>query len=401
MDRKVFSWCLYDFANSSYSAVIAAVIFPVYFVKEVASSPAVGDLWWGRAISLSMAVVALTSPIVGGISDYAGMRKRLLITYSLLSIVSVSLLSFVGKGMIFEAFLLILIANIGMEGSLVFYNAYLPDITPRDHHGRVSGWGFGFGYAGSIVSLLAAMLLLNAGKVYLSWPLVSCFFLIFALPAFFFLPPDCPSSGIGKSALNGLINTLLLLKEILKIRDVRRFLISYWFYKDAVNTIIVFSSIYASVTLSFTMTELVLLYLIVQITAMIGSFGLSAPADRWGSKRVVIMSLILWILVTLGVFFVDGKPFFWGIASFAGLGLGSLQAASRSLYSGFIPHGREGEYFGIFALAGKTSAILGPLLFGLISSATGNQRFAVLSLLIFFAAGLLVLMGVKDRRALY
>ncbi len=395
--RQVLSWCLYDFANSSYSAVIAAVIFPVYFVKVVAETPPEGDLWWGRAISLSMAVVALTSPVAGGISDQAGMRKGLLAAYSLLCVAAVGLLGFVDRGMVLEAFILVVLANIGMEGALVFYNAYLPDIVPREYHGRVSGWGFGLGYAGSVLALLAAMLLVREDMIRLAWPMVSAFYLVFSLPAFLFLPPDRPSGSPGKAALAGARKTVSSLRKVFRVKRVRRFLLAYWLYKDGVNTIIVFSSIYASVTLSFTAAELVSLYLLVQVTAMIGSFGLAAPADRWGARRVVLLSLLLWIAVTIGAYLVEDKRLFWVIATMAGLGLGSVQAASRALFSGFIPEGMEGEYFGVYALAGKTSAIIGPALFGMISSAAGSQRPAVLSVLVLFILGLAVLSSVEAR----
>ncbi|VAX31912.1 Uncharacterized MFS-type transporter [hydrothermal vent metagenome] len=395
--RQILSWCFYDFANSSYSAVVAAVIFPVYFVKVIAETPADGDLWWGRAISLSMLIVAVTSPVVGGISDYAGMRKRLLVAYSLVCVVAVGLLFFIEKGMVFEASLLIIIANIAMEGSLVFYNSYLPDIAPKDHQGRVSGWGFGLGYAGSVLALLISMLFIKNGVIRFSWPMVSVFYLLFSLPAFYFLPSDRPSGSPRKSALEGIKNTLRLLGEVLRIKKVRRFLLAYWLYKDGVNTIIVFSGIYAAVTLSFTGSELVFLYLLVQVTALIGSIALSTPTDRWGAKKVVVLSLFLWIAVTVCAYLVDDKRFFWGIAAMAGLGLGSVQAASRALFSGFIPPGMEGEYFGVYAFAGKTSAIIGPVLFGIISSATGSQRPAVLSVLVLFVLGLAILSSVKTR----
>jgi UMF1 family MFS transporter len=395
--RQVVSWCLYDFANSSYSAVIAAVVFPVFFVREIAPTPAEGDLWWGRAISLSMALVALTSPVIGGLSDYTGLRKRLLIIYSLLCIIPVALLGFTERGMLVEAFILIVLANTGMEGALVFYNAYLPDMVPKAYHGRVSGWGFGIGYAGAVLSLLIAMWLINKELVHLTWPMISLFYFIFSLPAFYLLPPDRRNYPAGRPLLTGIKRSVRLISEVLRIKNVRRFLLAYWLYKDAINTIIVFSSIYASVTLSFRLDELVFLYLFVQITAMIGAIALSAPTDRWGPRKVVILSLFLWIGVTVGAYLVSSKVVFWLIAASAGLGLGSVQAASRALYSSFVPSEREGEYFGIYTLAGKTSAILGPLLFGWISSATGSQRTAVLSVLVLFISGLLVLFSVKSR----
>ncbi|MFZ2198362.1 MAG: MFS transporter, partial [Thermodesulfovibrionales bacterium] len=144
--RQIISWCLFDFGNSSYSAVISAVVFPVYFVSAIAGGTAgQGDLWWGRAISLSMAFVAITSPFLGGIADYSGKRKRLLFFYTLLCILAVSSFSLLSKGMLLEGFILIVFANIGMEGGIVFYNSFLPEISRGEYQGRVSAWGYAVG----------------------------------------------------------------------------------------------------------------------------------------------------------------------------------------------------------------------------------------------------------------
>ena len=192
MDKKrVISWCLFDFANSSYAAVIVAVIFPVYYAGVIAGNSAgAGDLWWGRAISASMLVTALTSPFLGGVADYAGWRKALLACYTVLCITAVSCFSFLSPGDLLSGFLLVVLANIGMEGGLVFYNSFLPEIAPQDHQGRVSSWGFAVGYAGSICSLLIALPLVKSGRYELTWISVACFFAVFSLPAFLFLPPD-------------------------------------------------------------------------------------------------------------------------------------------------------------------------------------------------------------------
>ncbi|HEB02105.1 MAG TPA: MFS transporter, partial [Nitrospirae bacterium] len=162
--KQVLSWCLYDFANSTYSAVIVAVVFPVYYTSLIVGNDAgLGDLWWGRAISLSMLFVALTSPILGGIADYAGLRKRFLLAFTALCVASVALFGLLDKGMIIEGFVLIVLANIGMEGAMVFYNSYLPEIASRQFQGRVSSWGFGVGYAGSMLSLIIALPLVKGG----------------------------------------------------------------------------------------------------------------------------------------------------------------------------------------------------------------------------------------------
>lgn len=394
--KHIISWTLFDFANSSYSAVIAAVVFPVYYANTiVGNETGLGDLWWGRAISISMAIVALSSPFLGGIADYGGFKKRFLFFYTALSVVAISSFSILEKGMTLEGFLLIITANLGMEGGLVFYNSFLPRIAPREYQGRVSAWGFGVGYAGSIISLLFALLFIRSGHFDATWLMVALFFSIFSTPAFLFLPKDVKSDSLISSGIKGLRYTLTTLKEIWGRRDPRKILISYLVYEDGVNTVIVFSSIFAATTLGFRPEELIALYLIVQITALLGAFFMARPIDLWGPKRVVIVSLIMWTSVATVAFFVQTKTQFWALASFAGLGLGTVQAATRAFYTQFIPEEKEAEYFGVYSLVGKSSAILGPLIFGHVSTTFGSQRPAILSIAAFFLIGLIILMTVK------
>jgi UMF1 family MFS transporter len=404
MNKKILSWCLFDFANSSYSAVVSAVIFPVYYANVVVGNETgLGDLWWGRAIALSMALVALSSPLLGGIADYAKVRKKLLIFYTLLCIASVASFYFLHKGMVLEGFILIVLANIGMEGGLVFYNSFLPEITETTHRGRVSAWGFGVGYAGSIISLLLALFLIKRGFMSMTWPMVALFFGIFSLPAFLFLPPDVKkgdfitgtSSALCGAAKDGLRYTWQTLKKIWANKEQRKFLTAYLIYEDGVNTVIVFSSIFAATTLQFKPEELIGMYLIVQATALIGAFLMARPIDYWGPKKVVILSLVMWIVVSVAAFFVQDKTHFFIIASIAGLGLGTVQAATRAFYTQFIPDGKESEYFGVYSLVGKSSAILGPLVFGYLSSTFGSQRPAVLSVALFFLVGLIIVKTVR------
>ncbi|HEX9113483.1 MAG TPA: MFS transporter [Nitrospirota bacterium] len=395
--KQIASWCLFDFANSSYSAVIAAVVFQVYYINVVVGNDGGrGDLWWGRAISLSMLAVSLSSPFLGGIADYAGLRKRLLALYTLTCIAAVSCFSLLVPGAIVAGFILIALANIGMEGGLVFYNSFLPQIAPHDHQGRVSGWGFGVGYAGSILSLLIALPLAKAGQFHLIWLSVALFFLVFSLPAFLFLPRDAPTgTTAAQAAFLGSRNALVTLKEIWGRREPRKFLISYLIYEDGVNTVIVFSSSLAATTFGFGQSELIGLYLTVQFTALAGAFMLSKPTDTWGPKKVVMVSLLLWAFVAVSAYFVRTKAEFWLIACTAGLGLGSVQAGTRAFFTQFVPDGKEAEYFGVYALVGKSSAVMGPLVFGQVSAAFGSQRPAILSIAAFFVIGLLLISRVK------
>ncbi len=394
--KHIISWTLFDFANSSYSAVIAAVVFPVYYANViVGNNEGQGDLWWGRAISFSMALVAVSSPFLGGIADYGGYRKKFLFLYTSLSVAAVASFSMLGKGMALEGFILVSIANLGMEGGLVFYNSFLPRIAQKEYLGRVSAWGFMVGYAGSILALLAALPLVKTGHYSATWIMVAGFFAFFSMPAFLFLPGDVKGDSVIGSGIKGFRYTIDTLKKIWGQKAPRKFLFSYLIYEDGVNTVIVFSSIFAATTLGFSAQELIVLYLVVQATALFGSFVMAKPIDIWGPKRVVILSLLMWTSVSVIAFFVQTKAHFWLLAIIAGLGLGTVQAASRTFYAQFIPQGSEAEYFGVYSLVGKSSAVLGPLVFGYISTTFGNQRPAILSVASFFLVGLSILWFVR------
>ena len=395
--RHIISWTLFDFAGSSYSAVIASVVFPVYYVNAiVGNETGLGVLWWGRAISVSMAIVALSSPFLGGIADYGGIRKRFLFLYTALSVVAIAGLSLLEKGMVFEGFALVIVANLGMEGGLVFYNSFLPRIAPREYQGRVSAWGFGVGYVGSIASLLFALPLVRAGQFEAIWLMVAVFFALCSAPAFLFLPKDIKGEfSVVRAGVKGLRYAVKSLKEIWKGKELRKFLISYFIYEDGVSTVIVFSSIFAATVLGFEPQELIALYLIVQATALLGAFVMAKPIDLLGPKKVVIISLLMWTSVVTVAFFVQTKTQFWFLASLAGLGLGTVRAATRAFYTQFIPEGKEAEYFGVYSLVGKSSAIVGPLIFGQMSAAFGCLRPAILSVAAFFLIGMIILKLVR------
>jgi len=393
MDKTKVSWCLFDFANSSYSAVIASTIFPVYYANViVGNDEGLGDIWWGRAIALSMAIVALASPFLGGIADHAKIKKRMMMFFTFMCIISVGLFSILDKGMILCGFVLIVLANIGMECSFVFYNAFLPEISHKDYCGRVSAWGYGTGYLGSIISLFLALLIIRQGYIKPIWIMVSIFFGVFSIPAFIFLPKDdMDKKGIFSSALKGLKNTIKYIRIMWSNMNIRKFLIAYLIYEDGVNTVIVFSSIFAATTLKFKSDELIYMYLLVQATAMLGAFIMAKRIDIKGPKKIVQVMLCLWIFVTISSFFVNSKALFVIIASLAGLGLGTLQAATRAFFSLFIPQGEEAKYFGVYNLVGKSSAIIGPFIFGYISSLYKTQRPAILSVCLFFITGLIMI----------
>lgn len=386
--RRVAAWVLYDFANSTYSAVIAAVVFPVFYTTVVVGNEGgLGDLWWGRAIALSMLLVALSSPFMGGIADISERRKAFLAAYTFIAVACVALFSTLDRGMIVYGFVLIVIANTCVEGGLVFYNSYLPVIVGRQEIGKTSAMGYAAGYLGSILSLILALFLIRKGMIPFVWLEVSLLFGIFSLPIFLLMPRDGRKKGFGKAAMQGVRQTVRTLSFLMTTRETVFFLLAYFFYTDGVNTIIVFTSVFAAATLHFTTDEIILLFLVVQFSAFVGSFLISVPLGHLGPLRIVKASLLVWMAATVLTFFVQTKLQFLGIAVIAGLVLGTVQASSRALFAYFIPKEREAEFFGVYSTVGKTSSILGPLMFGLLSEHFRSQRPAVLSVVILFILG--------------
>lgn len=399
--KRVLAWCLFDFANSAYSAVIVTAVFSVYFARTiVGNETGRGDLLWGWVISISMAAVALTGPVLGAAADRAGARKRLFLFFTALCIGCVALFTTIKPGMVAWAFGLAVLANFGFESAQVYYNAYLPDIAPRERQGFVSGLGFGIGYLGSVAGLLLAIPLARAQRFDLIWLAVAGFFAVFAFPAFLGLPSDRPGAApFGAAARDAVRRVRQLIGDVLAVRELRRFLLAFFVYFDGIETTIYFSGIFAATTFGFTTSEVIKLFLGVQFSALAGALAFAHPTDRWGPRRVITLSLVLWTAVAGGAYLVDSKPQFVALALTAGVGLGVVQAASRALMALLIPRGKEAEMFGFYAFCGRSSSVLGPLVFGGVSFLLGgNQRVAALSVGGFFLVGLVLLQRVGTRQ---
>lgn len=403
MNKKtIFVWCLYDFANSIFYAIIPATMWSSYYANAIVGNEAgQGDLWWGRVVSTAMLLVAATSPVMGAIADYTGVRKRLLAVYTLLGVTGTCLLATVQPGMILWGFALSVIAYMCVEGGLVFYNAYLPEIAPADFQGRVSGWGFALGYSGSLVGLLVALPLVQNEMFKTTFLLAGLGFFFFALPALLLLPADEPARmSLPAAASRGARGVVETFRSLRHLKQMRRFLVSFFFYEDGVNTVINVAALFAAKTLGFTPAELIYLFATVQISALVGALLWAKPTDRRGPKFVVMTMLVQWAVVVGLAYFVQTKIQFFIIAVLAGSGLGAVQAASRALMASLIPVGKEAEYFGLYALCGKSASVMGPILFGTVSSQTGgNQRIAMLSIIALYVIGAVLLTRVQLGRA--
>ena len=396
--RAIVAWTLYDFANSAFAAVIFATIYAAYYaIAVVGNDGGEGDLWWGRVVSVSMGLVALTSPFLGGVADRAGIRRPLFIGFTAVGVAATALMATVEPGMVVWGFVLGVLGNFAYESALVYYNAYLPDLAPPSHQGRVSGWGFAVGYAGSIAALLAALPFVRARNYAGAFYAAAAIYGVFSLPAFFMLPA-APGGRVPvlRAAREGAAQVVATARRILALPDLRRFLGAYFIYEDGVNTVIAFSGIFAAQTLGFPMERLIVLYIVVQISALVGALAWARPTDVLGPRRVVMVTLCQWAAIVVAAYFVETQGQFWALAVVAGTGLGAVQAASRAFLARLAPPGMQAELFGFYSLCGKTAAVMGPVIFGTASLLTGgNQRVAILAVGVMFIAGLVLLARVK------
>ena len=404
---KVFSWLLFDFANTSFSVMMVTFVFPLFFKNVICQGEPSGDALWGFSISLSMLLVALISPVLGAAADYSGKRKRLLLFFTLASVIATALLSFSGPGMVAAAVILFIVANMGFEGGLVFYDAYLKELASAKSIGRVSGYGFAMGYLGALCILLLVQPLLSKGivlsnmsNVQVSFFVAAIFFALFAAPLFLVLrdekKDDRPAISFA-AIISSIREVKYTVQHIMSYPDLARFLLAYFFYNDAILTVIAFSSIYAQNTLGFTTGELIKFFMLVQTTAIAGSVIFGFVTDKIGPKKTIVITLMIWFVVIFAAIFADSKELFFYTGMLAGMSMGSSQAASRSMMALLTPREHVTEFFGFYdGTFGKASAVVGPLVFGVVSAQAGSQKAALASLLLFFTLGLLLMTRVRS-----
>lgn len=406
---RVFAWTLFDFANTAFSVVVVTVIYSRYFTNTVAG----GHRWlWGLAVSLSMLCAAALSPPLGAVADYSGNRKRFLLAFTAVSVLCTALLFFVEQQMIVVGIVLFILANIGFEGGLVFYDAFLPGITTKSSYGRVSGYGFAMGYLGALAILVLVLMMLPPAedpqylfRVRLSFVAAAIFFALFSIPLFLFVdeprsPGSRPASLIrtGFQKASGTFRALFLER---RHPSVSRFLVAFFIYNDGILTVIAFAAIFAETTLRMSDTDIIAFFALIQTSAVLGSIVFGIITDKIGPKKTITITLIIWIGIAVGAYFVTSVSWFYAVAFIAGIAIGSSQSASRSLMAHLTPPGHEAEYFGFYdGLCGKASAVIGPLIYGVIADLAG-ERLAALCIGLFFLAGVWILQGVQepDRRA--
>jgi UMF1 family MFS transporter len=407
-----FSWALYDWANSAFSAVIVTFVFATYFSQGIAANPTVGTAQWGWAMTASGIAIALTAPMLGAVADAVGRRKPWLFGFTWASIAGCFALWYARPEVEYVMYALVVVGltNFVYEIAQVFYNAMLPEIAGRERIGRISGWAWGLGYFGGLACLTFTLFAFvqaetplfglseeDAEDVRIVGPLVGTWFLVFSLPLLLFTPdrgatgrrlPEAVREGVGK-----LWETV---RNVRHYREIAKFLIARLFYTEGLNTLFLFGGIYAAGTFGMDTAQVIQFGILLNITAGVGAFAFGWIDDWIGAKRTILIALGCLMLFGLGAVLVTDTLLFWIIGAALGLFVGPAQAASRSLMGRIAPEELRTEMFGLYALSGKITAYMGPFVLGTVTFLTGSQRLGVATILLFWLVGALLLLTLRN-----
>ena len=415
--KSWFGWCMYDWANSAFATVILSAVMPVYFVSLVPAEGASITLFgfthtsrasalWGYAVSLSMLIVAVTSPYLGSLADRWDSHRKFLFSYCLVGCLCTSLLFFATPGRYLFAAILFIFSNIGFAGGNVFYNAFLPKLALSHELDRLSSKGFAYGYIGGGVALLLVFAMVQ-GYSFLGFQdkgaasragflLIGIWWFIFALPTYRYV--RIPASSIKTAKMHrGIRGYFEIFSEIKKYPSLLLFLLAFLCYNDGIQTIIVVAAIFGREELALSQGTILSCFLMIQFVAMPGTLFFGRLAEFYGAKRSLYLALNLFIIVTVFAYFMKTAWEFWLLGFVIALILGGSQAVSRSLFSSLIPEGKHAEFFGFYAISAKFASVFGPLTFALILDMTGSARLSILALTFFFIVGMLLLTRVNTE----
>lgn len=416
IDRKsVAAWCAYDWANSPFPAIVLTFVIPAYFTQAVVGDPATATTWWAIMTGTSALAIAVLSPILGAIADQGRRRKPWLAAFTVIMALGSALLWFVRPEADQAILLLVLVgvSVVAFELSMVFYNALLPTLVPRNWLGRISGWAWGLGYFGGVGGLLVVLFgfvqaepppfgLDDSGAalehIRISGPIVALWLLVFCIPLFVWTrDPRGRGLAAGPAIRSGLSELRSTLAGLRAHPQLWRYLLARMIFTDGLNTLFAFGGVFAAATFGMPVAEVIMFGLALNVTAGIGAFAFGWIDDRIGAKQTILMGLCGLVIVGVPLLLVESKLAFVILGSILGVFFGPVQAASRSLMARITPAGMEGEMFGLFALSGKATAFVGPWLVALITVMTGSQRWGMASVLPFLViGGLLLWLTVRD-----
>lgn len=412
--REVFGWAMYDFANSGYTTVVLTAVYNAYFVGVIAQGLASATLIWTSLLALSNLLVMLIMPTLGAYADAQAAKKRLLALMTLGCVVSTLGLGLAGRGEMAWAAAAVVISNTCYACGEALIAAFLPELARRDSLGRVSGWGWAFGYFGGMLALglsLAYVLHAQAAGipatefVPVTMYITAAVYAAAALPTFLLLRERGRLAGPLRAVPTGAVRTSAWARLAASWRrasrypDFLRFLFCGTSYQAGIAVVIALAAVYAEQTLGFKQAQTMALVFLVNIASALGAFAFGYLEDRLGHKRALAITLAGWVVMTLMAFVATEPWLFWLAAVLAGLCMGSSQSCGRALVGALTPTDRLAEFYGLWAFATRLAAIIGPVSYGLVTVLTdGNHRLAILSTGSFFLLGWWILAGVNVAR---
>lgn len=391
--KEIFGWAMFDFANSAYTTNIVTVIFAVYFVQGLVPEDQESKKLWGLCLLISNLLIILTAPVIGAIGDFSSSRKKILIFTCLCCVIGTAGLYFAAPGAVVLAIFLFVVSNYFFQVSESICSSFLPNLAPSDQLGRISGFGWALGYMGGLLSLFICVPYIqggfgadNADNLRFTNLLTAGVFFFAAIPTFILLrehgAPETLPPGKGYVGI-GFERVKITLSHLSHLKDLALFLIVFLVISIPLTTIFSFSTIYATEEMGFTATDLMMLFIIIQVSAAAGAFGFGFVQDRFGIKRSIQILLIYWFLTLVVVYFTESVPVFKGLALLLGAGLGSVQSAARALIGYMAPESKAGEMFGFWSLTYKLGGMVGPILYGFVSE-DFSHRAAMLTISVFF-----------------
>ena len=406
--REVFSWAMYDFANSGYTTVILTAVFNAYFVSVIAGKAEWATFAWTATLAISYIAVMIAGPIVGAYADAHAAKKRVLFIATIGCIASTAALYYAGPGTIIWAMVFVIISNFCYAIGENINAAFLPELARPEALGKVSGWGWSWGYIGGLVALGACLAWIMSAEsrgqttsqaVPMTALITAAIYLLGAAVTFVWLKERASPTSAVDFAAGTFARLMTTAREAAKFRDLAYVFLCGTCYQAGVSTVITLAAIYAQEVMGFTTTDTLVLVLVVNVTACIGALAFGYVQDAIGKKRALAITLVGWLLMVGFAWIATTPQLFWVAANLAGICMGSSQSAGRALVAYFSPVDRAAEFFGLWGVATRLSAVLGPLTYGVVSWVSGgNHRMAMLITGVFFIAALIVLVRVDEKR---
>ncbi len=414
--RKIInSWAMYDWANSAFATTIMAAMFPPFYrAMATATGMTEGNATaaWAYTTSIALLIVALLAPVLGAISDHTGGKKWYVAFFAGLGIVGTGLMVVLGEESYVLGSVLFIMGNVGFAGANVFYESLLPHIAKRGDIDQVSTRGYALGYLGGGVLLIINMLWYNwpdlffmpgAGfAVRASFFSVAVWWTLFSIPLFRNVPepPVVRTEGESENVLSaGFARLAHTFRRLASYKQLLLFLVAFWIYNNGIGTIIIMATAYGD-EIGIEVTHMVIALIITQFVGIPFSFAFGWLARRIGAKRGILVALVVYTLISIAGFFMQTATHFYILAFAVGLVQGGSQALSRSLYGNMVPKSQAAEFFGFYSTSSKIAGVLGPLVFGVVSQLAGASRLSILSLIIFFLVGGVLLMLVDVREGI-